>query len=1158
MSTPRFVHLHLHSEYSLVDSTIRIPRLAQRCAELGMGAVALTDQANVFALPKFYRAAQAAGLKAIAGADLWLGEGGGSDPYRVVALCQDLSGYRALSSLLTRAYRYGQRGGVAIVDEAWLTAADTAGLIVLSGGIHGDLGLFARDGRTQQLHDRIRFWQDLLGDRYFVEITRTARDAEARYLDAVLDAAANLDAPLVATNDVRFLAREDFDAHEARVCIHHGRALGDPRRPRDYSTEQYLRSEADMCELFADLPSALENSVNVAMRCNLELQFGVYHLPEYPVEEDEAVEGVLVDKTVRGLDARFACGAVRRNVADPAVHDSYRRRLELELDVIVKMGFAGYFLIVADFIAWAKEHGIPVGPGRGSGAGSLAAFALGITELDPLEYDLLFERFLNPERVSMPDFDVDFCMDRRDEVIDYVATRYGRDKVAQIITHGTMAAKAVLRDVGRVLGFPYGFVDQLAKLVPFDPQMTLTRGLAEEPALKRRYEDEEDVRSIIDLALQLEGLARNAGRHAGGVVIAPSQLTDFMPLYCEQGSDGLVTQFDMGDVEAIGLVKFDFLGLRTLTIIDWAIKDINRIRGEAGMAAVDVLQLPLDDKTTFELVQNARTTAVFQLESRGMKELIKRLKPDSFEDMIALVALFRPGPLQSGMVDDFIDRKHGRAVVKYPHPDLEPILKPTYGVILYQEQVMQIARVLAGYTLGAADLLRRAMGKKKPEEMAKQREIFVTGAGDNGIGADDSSYIFDLMEKFAGYGFNKSHSAAYALVAYQTAWLKAHYPAAFMAAVLSADMDSTDKVVRLIEECRILGLEVVAPDVNRCGFRFGVADERTVRYGLGAVKGVGEAVITAIVEERDAQGNYRDLVDLCRRNAGRKLNRRALEALIKAGALDCFGSSRPTSIAALDHVLQITDQHVKAEVSGQSDFFGLATTGEPACDDNGAALDLAALTEVREWSQEELLACEKETLGLYLSGHPIDRYRAELAAFSSCTLADLKPGRKRVVGLIMAVRVIKTRRGRIAIITLDDKTARIESTVYRDQFEAHMDKLVTDSIVVIEGNCDVDEFSGEYSLQCEDIMTLDEARNRLARAVVLNVTEKELGNGFIDTLQDVIETHGRGSCPVAIEYARPDSRARLKLGEAWRVQVNDNLIDGLRRYLGDGRVHVEY
>ncbi len=1157
MIEPRFVHLHLHSEFSLVDGIVRIPRLVARVAELGMPAVALTDQSNVFALPKFYRAALAAGVKPITGAELTVAsEGEGPERYRVVALCQNEAGYRNLGQLLTRAYRFGQRGGLALVDERWLDPASLEGLIVLSGGLAGDLGCLVADGRETLLEKRLQRWLELLGDRYFIEVTRTGREREGRYLDAVLRAAESVDAPLVASNDVRFLGADEFDAHEARVCINQGRALADPRRPHDYSAQQYLRTEDEMCTLFADLPGALANSVNIAVRCNLELEFGTYHLPEYPVGEDLGVDAVLREKTRIGLEQRVSSGVVRRDLADADNRALYQQRLDTELEVITSMGFSGYFLIVADFIEWAKQHDIPVGPGRGSGAGSLAAFALGITELDPIEYGLLFERFLNPERVSMPDFDIDFCMDRRDEVIEYVATRYGRDKVAQIITFGTMAAKAVLRDVGRVLGFPYGFVDQLAKLVPFDPQMTLTRALGEEPALKQRYDDEEDVRSIIDLALQLEGLARNAGRHAGGVVIAPRTLTDFMPLYCEQGSEGLVTQFDMGDVESIGLVKFDFLGLRTLTIIDWAVRDINRVREASGEAPLDMLKIPLDDAATFALVQSARTTAVFQLESRGMKELIKRLRPDSFEDMVALVALFRPGPLQSGMVDDFIDRKHGKAVVKYPHPALEPILKPTYGVILYQEQVMQIARVLAGYTLGAADLLRRAMGKKKPEEMAKQREIFVSGAGENGIAEAEASFIFDLMEKFAGYGFNKSHSAAYALVAYQTAWLKTHYRAAFMAAVLSADMDSTDKVVRLIEECRVLGLTVAPPDVNQCAFRFSVADDETIRYGLGAVKGLGEGVISAMAAEREANGPYRDLVDLCKRNADRRLNRRALEAMIKAGALDCFGQSRPMLMAALERVLQVTEQHVRAQASGQSDLFGLATAAETP--DEDPVLDIEAMTQVREWSTEELLACEKETLGLYLSGHPIDRYRAELESFASCSLADLKPGRKRIGGLLIGVRVIKTRRGRMAVATLDDQTARVEVTAYREVFERCMDRLVADQIVVVEGRCDIDEFSGDYSLQCEDVMTLDEARNRLARALVLNVGEKQLGNGFLQTLQEVIGNHRDGACPVAIEYARQSSRARLRLGDDWRVQVNDSLLEGLRQYLGEQSVNIEY
>ncbi|MCZ6665296.1 MAG: DNA polymerase III subunit alpha [Gammaproteobacteria bacterium] len=1157
MIEPRFVHLHVHSEYSLVDGLVRIPRLVERCVELSMPAVAVTDQSNVFALPKLYQAARRAGIKPISGAELWIsGHVGSLSKFKLVLLCQNIEGYRNLSNLITQAYRFGQRGGVAAVDESWLKQDAVTGLIALSAGTAGDLGSLLNEGRGDQLTKRIDHWRQLFGDRYYIELTRTGREREERYIDAALNCAQISAVPVVATNDVRFLGSDEFDAHEARVCIHDGRTLADPRRPREYSPNQYFRSEEEMCELFSDVPEALANSVNIAIRCNLELELGKYHLPSYPVTNDLSIDELLHEKTAIGLEQRFVSGAIKKNQQKPDERESYTRRLEHELDVIQTMGFSGYFLIVADFIEWAKEHRIPVGPGRGSGAGSLAAFALGITELNPIEYDLLFERFLNPERISMPDFDIDFCMDRRDEVIEYVTTRYGRDRVAQIITYGTMAAKAVVRDVGRVLGFPYGFVDQLAKLIPFDTQMTLNRALDEEPALRKRYEDEEDVQGIIELSLILEGLSRNAGKHAGGIVIAPAPLTEFMPLYCEQGSEVMVTQFDMGDVEAIGLVKFDLLGLRTLTIIDWAMRDINEARKAANEDAIEIGKIPLNDQATFKLVQSARTTAVFQLESRGMKELIKRLHPDSFEDMIALVALFRPGPLQSGMVDDYIDRKHGRAAVRYPDPALEPILKSTHGVILYQEQVMQIARVLAGYTLGAADLLRRAMGKKKLEEMAQQREIFVKGAADNGILESDATFIFDLMEKFAGYGFNKSHSAAYALVAYQTAWLKTHYPAAFMAAVLSADMDSTDKVVTLIEECRLMGIAVTAPDVNQCNFRFSIADGPAIRYGLGAVKGVGEAAIDAIVSERRQHGDYRDILDLCRRNCEKRINRRALEALIKAGALDCFGRSRPVLMATVDRVLQITEQHMKATASGQSDFFGLATTtGEEGAPSSS---DLQYASGVREWSQDELLACEKETLGLYLSGHPIDRYADELSSFASCTLSELRPGRKRVAGLIISVRIVKTRNGRMAVASLDDKTARIEVTVYREAFERYLHKLVTDHIVVIEGNCDVDDFTGNHSLQADEIITMEEARNRHARALVVNVSEPDLNNGFVTSLQLLIENYSNGRCPIAVEYLRSDCRARLQLGENWRVNATDTLLDGLREQFGDRQVEVEY
>jgi DNA polymerase-3 subunit alpha len=907
-----------------------------------------------------------------------------------------------------------------------------------------------------------------------------------------------------------------------------------------------------MDELFADIPQAIDNAWYIAQRCNLELQIGSYHLPEYPVDSNDSVDSVLRDAATRGLKDRFVSSQDDAEVTEPVVEQRYLERLNDEIEVITKMGFAGYFMIVADFIRWAKAQKIPVGPGRGSGAGSLTAYALGITELDPLAYDLLFERFLNPERVSMPDFDVDFCMERRDEVIDYVIDRYGSERVAQIITHGTMAAKAVVRDVGRVLGFPYGFVDQIAKLIPFDPHMTLDRALDEEPVLKERYAQEDDLRSIIDLAKKLEGLTRNAGRHAGGVVIAPCDLTVFMPIYCEQGTATNVTQFDMTDIETIGLVKFDFLGLRTLTIIDWTARQIH---ASAGDDSFDIGAIALNDAATFKLIQEAKTTAVFQLESRGMKELIKQLRPDSFEDLIALVALFRPGPLQSGMVDDFIDRKHGRALVKYPHPALEPILHTTYGVILYQEQVMQIARVLAGYTLGAADLLRRAMGKKKAEEMAEQRETFMSGTRRNDVDPKIAGQIFDLMEKFAGYGFNKSHSAAYALVAYQTAWLKTHYPAAFMAAVLSADMDSTDKVVRLIEECRSLGLTVDRPNVNTSAYRFTVADDQTIRYGLGAVKGVGESVINSICSERDRGGPYQNVFDLCRRNETRKLSKRVLEALIKAGPLDEFSASRKGLMSVAERALQIADQDAKAAAAGQEDLFGLDCGS--AQTESVTDAEWRAAVAMEEWADEELLAWEKETLGLYLSGHPIDRYLPELEGIANCRLINLTPGRRRVFGLIVGVRMIKGRRGRMAVVTLDDKSARIEVTVYSDVLEKCIDLLVVDRFCVIEGDCIVDDYSGGHSIIAETVLGIDEARNQLAKSLTL-ILGTTAPNGLIAELKESLAKYRDGSCPVEIEYENATATARLRLADDWSVTLSDNLLEGLQAKFCSEAVRVKY
>jgi len=1145
-----FVHLHLHTEYSLVDGLIRIKPLARAVADAGMPAVAVTDQSNLFAMVKFYRAAMAAGVKPIIGVDLWVNTR--QNPLqatRLVLLCQDTRGYHNLTELISRSYLEGQHQGRPMLDSAWLDG-HSEGLIALSGGRDGEIGQHLLAERWDEARQAADFWQALFPDRFYLEVQRTGRMGEAAYLYHAVELATRHALPVVATNDVRFLRREDFEAHEARVCIHDGRTLDDPRRPRLYNEQQYLRDAQEMIKLFDDLPEAIANSVEIAKRCNLELSLGTNVLPEYPVPEGMSVEDFLASEARAGLKQRLS---VLLPEQAAQMQQAYNQRLELELDVINKMGFPGYFLIVADFIRWAKQNGIPVGPGRGSGAGSLVAYALTITDLDPLEYDLLFERFLNPERVSMPDFDVDFCMENRDRVIEYVAERYGREKVSQIITYGSMAAKAVVRDVGRVLGHPYGFVDRIAKLIPFELGMTLDKALDQEEALRDLYNQDEDVHALIDLARALEGLARNAGKHAGGVVIAPSKLTDFTPLYCEQGGQSVVTQFDKDDVEAVGLVKFDFLGLRTLTIINWALLEINQRRQAVGESAIDIARIPMDDTVAFALLKSCATTAVFQLESRGMKDLIKRLQPDSFEDIVALVALFRPGPLQSGMVDDFIDRKHGRAAVAYPHPALEPILKPTYGVILYQEQVMQIAQVLAGYTLGGADLLRRAMGKKKPEEMAKQRSIFVDGAKANGVEEKTATYIFDLMEKFAGYGFNKSHSAAYALVSYQTLWLKTHYPSAFMAAVLSADMDNTDKVVSLIDECRDMQLAVEPPNINTCEHRFTAKDDQTIVYGLGAIKGVGEAAIDGVINERKQNGAFRDLFDLCQRTDMRKVNRRTLEALIMAGALDVFGQTRATLMASLPAAAQIAEQYSRNRDAGQNDMFGMVSKVETGP---------GSYHVLPEWDDEQRLACEKQTLGLYLTGHPIERYVEELKCFVSARIVDLKPTYDQsvvVAGLIIAMRTMNTKRGdRMAFITIDDRSGRIELAVFSDNYQRYQDLLIKDKLIVVEGEVSVDDYSGGYRMSARAIFDIDQAREHYAKRLRVRVRAELAGNGFIPALQNILNPFREGGCPVVIDYQRADARVDLPLGQDWRVHPTDELLHRLRELAGEQDVEIVY
>lgn len=1204
INTSEFVHLRIHTEFSISDGLVTITPLIKRLQELAMPAVAVTDVANLFGLIKFYSSANAKGIKPICGVDIQVEDQETSAVTPLVLLVKNRLGYANLTRLISSLYT--ENSGLSrLVTSQDVLAQYSEGLIALSGAQNGDIGRRILEGDGVAAQELLQSWQRLFPGAFYLELQRTGRANEEEYITGAVKLAIENACPVVATNDVRFVESSEFEAHEVRVCINERRTLDDKRRTRQYSEQQYLKSADEMHELFSDIPEAIANSVEIAKRCSLSLELGTPYLPNYPVPDERKLEDYLCDVSRDGLVERLEY-LYDKNAEDfPSLSKPYYERLDIELGIINQMGFAGYFLIVMEFIQWAKDNGIPVGPGRGSGAGSIVAYALKITDLDPLKYDLLFERFLNPERVSMPDFDVDFCMDGRDRVIQHVADLYGKDAVSQIITFGTMAAKAVVRDVARVQGKPHGLADKLSKLIPFEPGITLEKAFKDEPLLGAFVKENEDAQEIMEMAYKLEGITRNVGKHAGGVVIAPTVLTDFTPLYCDEGGQGLVTQFDKNDVETAGLVKFDFLGLRTLTIIDWALKMINARPGATEKLSVE--RLPLDDPLVYRLLQNAETTAVFQLESRGMKDLIKRLVPSCFEDIIALVALFRPGPLQSGMVDDFINRKHGREKVVYPHPELEPVLANTYGVILYQEQVMQIAQVLASYTLGGADNLRKAMGKKKPEVMAKQRDLFVDGATARGIDKNLSGSIFDLMEKFAGYGFNKSHSAAYALVSYQTAWLKAHYPSYFMAAVLSADMQNTDKVVTLIDECRSMKLAIVTPDVNRGSFNFTVSEvagsgegkaREEIVYGLGAIKGLGEGPVEAIIEAREQGGKFADLMDFCLRVDSHSVNKRTMEALIKSGALDSLVTDeidlrRARLTAELPDAIKAAEQSSRNQDSGVDDLFGEIVPVAEENRSNGMGLPRPG---IRPWSEQQRLSAEKETLGLYLSGHPIEEYLPELAHITPTRLANLRPERnlQLVSGLLHGVRTMKSKSGdTIAFMTLDDQSGRIDISLSGAEYERYRELLHKDSILVLQCVVSVDDYSGGMRGRGKKVMTLSEAREHYARRLAIQLNEAQLQNGFCEQLSEFLGKHraapalrivagqdmnnpsvnsadrsaisadnteeGRvPGCPVIVNYHSRQATGCIMLGNEWRVKPTEELIQGLRQEYGKKSVKLEY
>ena len=1148
MPNSQFIHLRLHSEYSISDGIVRIDDAVARAVQDAMPALALTDLSNVFGLLKFYEAARAKGVKPVVGCDVWVTNELERDrPSRLGLLVQNVTGYRTLSVLLTRANLENRERGRAEIRQSWFDELDCTGLIVLSGAQLGDVGVALLSNNLDGAVAAAQRWAALFPDRYYLEIQRTGQTDAENCLNLTLPLAAELSLPVVATHPIQFLDADDFKAHEARVCIAEGALLGDRRRHRAYTETQYFKTQAEMLALFADVPDACANTIEIAKRCSLNLELGKSKLPQFPTPEGMTLDDFLRQRSAEGL-------AMRMQVLYPDAaerernYPSYESRLDFELTTIIQMGFPGYFLIVADFINWAKHNGVPVGPGRGSGAGSLVAYVLNITDIDPLPYDLLFERFLNPERVSMPDFDIDFCQDGRDRVINYVKDKYGRNAVSQIVTFGTLGSKSVIRDVGRVLDLPYTLCDQLSKLIPIEgvKPVSLAKALEIEPQLKDRYDNEEDVRELFALASKLEDLTRNVGMHAGGVLIAPGQLTDFCPLYQAEGSDSAVSQFDKDDVEKAGLVKFDFLGLRTLTILDWTMRYVAQLSVD-GIAPFSLETLPLNDRASFNLLKACKTTAVFQLESRGMKDLIRRLQPDCFEDVVALVALFRPGPLESGMVDDFINRKHGKAKVDYMHPSLEATLKPTYGVIVYQEQVMQIAQVMGGYTLGSADMLRRAMGKKKAEEMAEHRDIFVNGAVAKNIDAKQATYIFDLMEKFAGYGFNKSHSAAYALVAYHTAYLKAHHPAAFMAATLSADMDDTDKVKNFYEDALATNLEILPPDINCSGYRFAPENNRQVRYGLGAIKGTGEAAIAAIVAARETDGLFIDLFDLVTRVDKRSINRRTLESLVRAGALDSLNDNRAALLASVGVALDMANQ-----VAANANQVGLFD------DFDSHPETRMSLVEVPRWSEKEQLLQEKTALGFYYSGHPFNAYAAELKSLLKIRLDKLAPSPNPVLlaGVIVSMRTQVTRRGKMAFVLLDDGTAVVEVPIFNEMFERHRDSLKEDQLLLVEGKVSKDDYSGGLRINVDKLFDVTSARTRYAKSLRLQVTSAH----SVQQLQALLDPFRSNAeaCQVICHLILTDAETDLILGDTWRVLLHDDLLIAVRGYLGDVAVTVVY
>ena len=1167
-----FVHLRIHTEFSVVDGTNRIDEIAAAAAADQQPALAISDLSNLFGTVKFYKATRSNGVKPLIAADVWVqvpGKDAGAPPARLLLLAQNRQGYLNLSELLTRAWTRGVVRDQAIISLQWLGELNE-GLIALSGAQRGAVGQALVQGDDARAMDCALYFAGLFPHRFYMELQRAEQADDARHVPAAVQLAARLNLPVVATHPVQFLTYDDYEAHEARVCISEGEILGNARRVRKFTREQYFKSSAQMQALFADIPTALANTLEVAKRCNLKLDLGKPMLPEYPTPEVNGVRMAADDyfrqTSFTGLEERLAHLYPNVEVRDKK-RPTYVERLEFEIKTILGMGFPGYFLIVGDFINWAKNNGCPVGPGRGSGAGSLVAYSLKITDLDPLQYNLLFERFLNPERVSMPDFDIDFCQSNRDRVIDYVKDKYGHNAVSQIVTFGTMAARAAIRDVGRVLDFPYGFCDGISKLIPNKPGQAVTLqllplerkkndkmvyALEAEPILAERERKEEDVHTLLELARKLEGLTRNVGMHAGGVLIAPGKLTDFCPLYLQPGSTSAVSQFDKNDVEAIGLVKFDFLGLATLTILEIA-KDFIVAR-HPSQKDFKFENLPLDDARVYALFARGETEAVFQFESTGMQRMLKDAKPDRLEDLIAMNALYRPGPMD--LIPTYIARKQGKEVPEYPDPRVKPMLEETYGIMVYQEQVMQTAQILGGYSLGGADMLRRAMGKKDEKEMASQREVFRKGAGENGLTQEKADEVFDLMEKFAGYGFNKSHSAAYALLAYHTAWLKVHYTAEFFAANMTVEMGDTDKLKILHGDALKMGISFESPDVNRGDYRFEPTSNSTVRYGLGAIKGTGEQAITAMVAARVEGGLFTSLYDFCVRVERTKINKRTVEALIKAGAFDNLYLNRASLLASVDRAFEFA---LATEANAnQGGLFDMS-------DSHAASTQEPELVEAMPFGIKARLVHEKTAIGFYLSGHLFDEVEAEVRQFAKLKLEDLLDSRepRLLAAIVTDLRVINGNRGKVILFKLDDKTDTLEASVDEATYNANRHLLKDDELVIVQGTLQGASERFGRRFKVTQLWDLETARCKFGKylRVAVNGAAPDISR-MVRDFPPRREMSEQGELsrglPVRLSLKRDEATAEIALGDAAKFFPTDAALASWMAQADKGLARIIY